>query len=138
MHRNQSSDVTQLSTYILDLMSGLAYPSPLLPPQGGAPFAAPVARPVFTEANSPVRRWPGPANTYSEGRLVDPSRLLQGQNAATGLALGYNEIRNFVLGLTQPAHPADDVALQYFRFARALARALATLGQLDSPGRSQE
>jgi len=116
---------------VADFDVGMCYPGDETSqePSAFASNAPGLPRPVFTEevAVSP-QQWPPSANAYTDtGLLQDPNNAIVGQNVATGMALGFAEVRSFLLGLPGAAHPSSFVQAQYFRCANGLGAALQAI-----------
>lgn len=128
-----SGDMERLgSDQVSDLLLGLAYPgqAPSPTPSGLATAPTVLLRPQITEAIAQgIIPWPGAVNQYNaDGKLINPGAAGSGQNFYTGLALGFGEVRAFLLGLAQKSDVTPQQAVQYYRLAQGLANAIATFG----------
>ena len=132
-----SGDMQRLGNdQVSDLLLGVAFPGqlPKCEPSAFAGVETVITRPELTEELAQADlQWPGLVNKYGpNGELVEPGRAFLGQNFATGLALGFREIRALLLGFTQPKEGVSRFPVQYFRFARGFATVVRSM--YDSGG----
>ncbi len=136
----ESGDIKRIGAdNVSDLLAGVAYPV-RMSTESPAPFATVptlLPRPILTEDEAAAATmWPPATNAYnSNGDIIEPSMPIDGMNFLTGLSLGYGENRAFLLGLTQPSAtpPSEAVLRQYFRYGRAIALQLSSIGSSATP-----
>lgn len=117
-----------LAPAVSDLLAGVAYPAqqPTAAPSPFITVPAAVARPVLADESLVTdASYPPTVNEYdSNGNLIDPSSVQDGQLVALGMSLTFPEVRARLLGMTSATAPTDDDLLQVFRQEQALVQVL--------------
>lgn len=116
-----------------DLIVGLCFPEQAAPEQS-SPFAGvpiTVERPSFGEDVLGSGEYPQMHNEYQpDGDLLNPSQVMSGANFATGVALGFPELRALLLGSAFGTTPSPEELKRTHRHQRALFEAIRELGAL--------
>lgn len=111
---------------VMDAQVGLSIASQQQTAPAVVPSSAPSTRPdLTTTMDSAVGdlSWPPQPGEYTDRGLVKQA----GELTASFLALTYEEVRAFVLGLTQPRSPSRDAKVQLFYMANALSSVVSSL-----------
>jgi hypothetical protein len=114
----------QLPT-VLDAQVGIAIASPQPTSASVVPSTAPMSRPDLSaqlESTVAELTWPPEPGQYDERGLVKQA----GELTSMFLSLTFEEVRAFVLGLTQARPPSREAKVQIFAAANALVAQLAT------------
>ena len=132
-----NGDIVRISVdTVSDLLVGLSY--------GGNQEDAPASslpstpsvfsRPVIPESLAVApQQWPPSANEYDKtGKIIHSADWLDGQNALTGLLLGFAETRAFLAGLARTVHPTSFIQAQIFRAARGFSNAMESAAGLTT------
>lgn len=133
-----NGDIIRISVdTVSDFLAGLSLggnqeDAPASPTPSSVPL---LERPIITEALAVApQQWPPAANDYDDKGNIQPGNAwLNGQNAATGMVLGFAEDRAFLLGLAQSAHPTSFLQAQFYRAAHGLSNAMVAAGALSIP-----
>lgn len=116
-----------------DLIVGLCFPNQASAEQN-SPFAGTpiiIERPSFGEDVLGSGEYPQPYNVYSaDGDLESPSQVMDGANFATGVALGFPELRSQILGSAFATTPSAEELKEIFRHQRGLFSAIRELAGL--------
>lgn len=120
---------------VRDLVVGLCFPAQAgqeeTSPFAGSPII--VERPSFGEDVLGSGEYPQPYNGYSpNGDLLQPSQVMDGANFATGVALGFPELRAAILGSAFGTTPSPEELKRVYRHQRQLYAAIRELAELSS------
>lgn len=112
---------------VQDFQVGLALASPVLVTPQVTPSIVTTIRPNLTNitpASISELQWPPRVGSY------DPSGMTSqpGDMTTLGLALSFEEVRAFILGLTQPNPPLSATKVQIYYAASGLVQALDQIG----------
>ncbi len=112
---------------VQDFQVGLALASPALITPQVTPAVVPMIRPNLTNITPSAiadLQWPPVVGSY------DPSGMTSqpGDMTVLSLALSYEEVRAFILGLTQSQPPQSTTKTQIYNAASGLVQALAYMG----------
>lgn len=111
---------------VMDAQVGVAIASPQPASAAVVPNTAPMSRPDLSaqlETTVADLTWPPEPGQYDDRGLVKQA----GELTSMFLALTFEEVRAFVLGLTQPRPPTRDAKVQIFNAAGALVASIASL-----------
>lgn len=112
---------------VQDFQVGLALASPALVTPQITPSVVPMVRPNLTNITPSAisdLHWPPVVGSYDPNGMTSQP----GDMTVLSLALSYEEVRAFVLGLTQPSPPLSSTKLQIYFAANGLVQALAQMG----------
>ncbi|MFO0575360.1 MAG: hypothetical protein U1A78_15315 [Polyangia bacterium] len=116
---------------VQDFQVGLALASPALLTPQITPSVIPLTRPNLTNVTPSAisdLQWPPVVGSYDPNGMTTQA----GDMTVLSLALSFEEVRAFILGLTQPSPPMSNTKLQIFYAANGLVQALAQIGITQS------
>jgi hypothetical protein len=112
---------------VQDFQVGLALASPALLTPQITPSVIPLIRPNLTnitDTSITDLQWPPRVGSYDPNGMTSQP----GDMTVLSLALSFEEVRAFILGLTQPQSPMSATKLQIYNAASGLVRALDQMG----------
>ena len=112
---------------VQDFQVGLALASPALLTPQITPSVIPLIRPNLTnitDTSISDLQWPPRVGSYDPNGMTSQP----GDMTVLSLALSFEEVRAFILGLTQPQSPMSATKLQIYNAASGLVRALDQIG----------
>ena len=112
---------------VQDFQVGLALASPALITPQVTPAVVPMIRPNLTNLTPSAiadLQWPPVVGSYDPNGMTSQP----GDMTVLSLALSYEEVRAFILGLTQSAPPQSTTKTQIYNAASGLVQALAYMG----------
>lgn len=110
-----------IAARVADFLAGMSYPHALPPEAGAYARGADFPRLGLKQAVD-VPPWPGKANEYTpSGNLRDPSNAASATLFYTGLALGHDLVRAFLLGLLCKLPSTKEARALLYRTACRLA-----------------
>ena len=112
---------------VQDFQVGLALASPALITPQVTPAVVPMVRPNLTNITPSAiadLQWPPVVGSYDPNGMTSQP----GDMTVLSLALSYEEVRAFILGLTQSTPPQSTTKTQIYNAASGLVQALAYMG----------
>ena len=112
---------------VQDFQVGLALASPALITPQLTPAVVPMIRPNLTSITPSAitdLQWPPVVGSYDPNGMTSQP----GDMTVLSLALSYEEVRAFILGLTQSQPPQSETKTQIYNAASGLVQALAHMG----------
>ncbi len=112
---------------VQDFQVGLALASPALITPQVTPAVVPMVRPNLTNITPSAiadLQWPPVVGSYDPNGMTSQP----GDMTVLSLALSYEEVRAFILGLTQSAPPQSTTKTQIYNATSGLVQALAYMG----------